>query len=52
MHKDLRLAGALPPIDAPHHMRADEWDKYREGVILSNTSEGSIVDIGLDKVWL
>ncbi len=51
MHADLRLAGSLPPLDAPHHMRATEWATYREGVVLSSvTGEGSLLNVGLDKV--
>ena len=33
MHPDLRLAGALPSLDMPHHLRIDDWCEYREGVI-------------------
>ena len=51
MHSDLRLAGALPPLDAPHHMRATEWAMYREGVVVSSVlGEGSLLNVGLDKV--
>lgn len=51
MHPDLRLAGALPPLDAPHHMRATEWAPYREGVVVSSVpGEGSLLNVGLDKV--
>ncbi len=51
MHKDLRLSGQLPPLDAPHHMRATEWGVFREGVVLSSApGAGSLLDIGLDKV--
>ena len=47
-HKDLRLAGLLPPLDAPHHMRVMEWKQYREGVVLrSDPVAGSFIDIGL-----
>ena len=47
-HRDLRLAGLLPPVDAPHHMRAMEWKPYREGVVTSSAPEaGSTVDVGL-----
>ncbi|KAL3131500.1 hypothetical protein ABBQ38_007806 [Trebouxia sp. C0009 RCD-2024] len=50
MHPDLRLAGALPPLDAPHHMRATEWAMYREGVVVSSIpGEGSLLNVGLDK---
>ena len=51
MHADLRLAGALPPLDAPHLMRATEWSMYREGVVLTSVpGEGSLLNVGLDKV--
>ena len=51
MHADLRLAGTLPPLDAPHHMRATEWSMYREGVVLKSiVGEGSLLNVGLDKV--
>ncbi len=51
MHRDLRLSGQLPPLDAPHHMRATEWGVFREGVVLSSApGAGSLLDIGLDKV--
>ena len=55
MHPDLRLAGALPPLDAPHHARADEWTRWREGVVVASEFGGqgrgggsSVVDVGLD----
>lgn len=50
VHDNLKFAGMLPPLDAPHHLRASEWGRYREGVV-RNTSleEGSFVDVGLDK---
>ncbi|WIA13416.1 hypothetical protein OEZ85_006996 [Tetradesmus obliquus] len=51
MHSDLRLAGLLPPLDAPHHMRASEWKPYREGLVLKvQPGVGSYVDIGLDRM--
>ena len=31
-HPDLSLAGTLPSLDMPHHMRSNEWCQYREGV--------------------
>ena len=50
MHPDLRLAGLLPPLDAPHHMRATEWKPYREGLVMqSRAGSGSYIDIGLDR---
>jgi hypothetical protein len=49
MHPDLRAAGALPPLDAPHHARADEWTPWRDGVVLASArGVGSVVDVGLD----
>ena len=51
MHRDLRLAGQLPPLDAPHHMRADEWRAFREGVVAAAApGAGSLLDVGLDLV--
>ncbi|KAK5140151.1 hypothetical protein LTR04_003133 [Oleoguttula sp. CCFEE 6159] len=32
VHANLRTAGSLPSLDMPHHLRADEWCQYREGV--------------------
>ncbi|MCJ1467907.1 hypothetical protein MMC07_006532 [Pseudocyphellaria aurata] len=40
MHPDLKLAGASPSLDMPHHLRAHEWCQYREGVTI-NTSQSS-----------
>lgn len=34
MHPDLKLAGATPSLDMPHHLRAHEWCQYREGVTI------------------
>ena len=50
MHPDLKYAGMLPPLDAPHHLRSTEWGPFREGVVRrSAKGEGSWVDVGLDK---
>lgn len=49
MHADLKYAGVLPPLDAPHHLRASEWGPYREGVVRrSDPGAGSFIDVGLD----
>lgn len=32
MHRDLRLAGLMPPLDCPHHLRFEDISDYREGV--------------------
>lgn len=52
---DLKFAGLLNPLDAPHHMRANEWlpfryinHIYRQGILLPGYSmEGGSVDCGL-----
>jgi predicted SPOUT superfamily RNA methylase MTH1 len=50
MHPDLKYAGVLPPLDAPHHLRSTEWGLYREGVVRhSAKGKGSWVDVGLDQ---
>lgn len=54
MHADLRFAGSLPPLDAPHHLRATEWGLFREGVVrASGAGAGSAVDVGLERdAWI
>ena len=49
MHPDLQFSGLLPPVDAPHHVRAHDRCKYREGVVLDKTgpSQGSLVNCGI-----
>jgi predicted SPOUT superfamily RNA methylase MTH1 len=52
LHADLQFSGLLPPLDAPHHVRADDLDaKYREGVVLDKTGPNghSLVQCGLYK---
>ena len=42
----------MNPIDAPHHLRANEWFLYREGVVIkrpSKDSKGSWANIGINK---
>lgn len=39
MHADLRLAGSLPSLDMPHHLRSNEWCRYREGVTVEKLTE-------------
>jgi predicted SPOUT superfamily RNA methylase MTH1 len=52
-HADLRFAGLLNPLDAPHHPRLHERLTYREGVTIERPPEaggngnGTPVDIGL-----
>jgi methyltransferase len=49
MHRDLQFTGLLSPIDAPHHVRADDRCKYREGVVLDKMGPngGSLVNCGI-----
>jgi predicted SPOUT superfamily RNA methylase MTH1 len=50
----LQYAGILPPLRTPHHPLNKKAAKlkvgeYREGVILSETKEGLLVDIGVEQ---
>ncbi|PIG89893.1 deoxyribose-phosphate aldolase [Aspergillus arachidicola] len=40
MHPNLRGAGLLPSLDMPHHLRANEWCEYREGIAVSSSDGG------------
>jgi hypothetical protein len=49
----LQFAGILPPLRTPHHPLNRKTEKlkvgeYREGVTLSRTKEGVLVDIGVE----
>ena len=51
---ELRYAGILPPLRTPHHplnreMKNLKVGEYREGVTISNTAVGALVDIGVEK---
>ncbi|KAJ9236414.1 hypothetical protein DTO169E5_5686 [Paecilomyces variotii] len=39
MHPNLKLAGVLPSLDMPHHLRANEWCEYREGVVVPESDD-------------
>lgn len=48
IHPDLQTAGTLPSLDLPHHLKADEWCPYREGVTMPGADEhGTFVQAGL-----
>lgn len=56
MHPSLRLAGLLPPLDCPHHVRRDDESPFREGVVVQAAGSGkgkhagnggALVDVGL-----
>ena len=50
----LQYAGILPPLRTPHHplnrkIRKLKAGEYREGVTLTKTKEGVLVDIGVER---
>ncbi len=54
LRPELQFAGILPPLRTPHHplqgkIRDLRAGDYREGVILSTTKNGYLVDIGVEK---
>eukprot|EP01023_Acetabularia_acetabulum_P029794 TRINITY_DN28077_c2_g1_i1.p1 TRINITY_DN28077_c2_g1~~TRINITY_DN28077_c2_g1_i1.p1 ORF type:complete len:346 (-),score=41.89 TRINITY_DN28077_c2_g1_i1:127-1164(-) len=50
LHEDLKQAGTLPPLNTPHHLRAGEWMRYREGVVVEKCKGGGcLLDIGLQQ---
>lgn len=51
---DLQFAGILPPLRTPHHpvsgkLRDLKVGEYREGLVLSQSKEGLLVDIGVEQ---
>ncbi len=51
---DLEYAGILPPLRTPHHPLSGKTKhlnvgEYREGVVMSETKEGLVVDIGVQQ---
>jgi len=54
LRPELRYAGVLPPLRTPHHplnrkIKNLKVGEYREGVTLSKTKAGVLVDIGVEK---
>ena len=48
VHPDLKYAGLLNPLDAPHHVREKEWSRYREGVVVNRPASGGCwVNVGI-----
>ena len=40
----------MMPVNAPHHLRANQWCLYREGVVVSKHGKGErLVDVGLGR---
>ena len=58
MHRDLRLAGLLPPLDLPHHLRFEDHATYREGVTVdaphwAHAAAGNRrAPEGVEQVWV
>ena len=47
LHPNLRTAGSSHSLDMPHHLKAEEWCQYREGVTTEDSgAETSMVDVG------
>jgi len=51
---ELQYAGTLPPLRTPHHPTANRTvdlslGEFREGVVVSRSKEGSMVDIGVEQ---
>ena len=46
LHPDFRLAGSLPSLDMPHHLRKHEWCRYREGITKREIPLGEV-----RKIW-
>jgi len=54
LRPELQYAGILPPLRTPHHplnrkMKNLKVGEYREGVTLSRTKEGTLIDIGVEQ---
>ena len=55
MRPELRYAGILPPLGTPNHPLANKMKalvpgEHRDGVILSSRRDGSMVDIGVERL--
>lgn len=52
-HPDLKYVGVLSPIYSPHHLDANTWFEYREGITVQRPVQsgkiGTYVNIGLMK---
>jgi len=51
---ELQYAGTLPPLRTPHHPTANKTSdlkrgEFREGVVISMSNEGSLLDIGVEQ---
>ncbi len=51
---ELKFAGILPPLRTPHHPLTNRVkglgdNEYREGVALSHTQDGTLIDVGVEQ---
>ena len=51
VHGDLALAGIMPQLDTPHHMRRENVSMFREGVVVGDKidSGGCYANVGLQR---
>ncbi|MFQ6073584.1 MAG: putative RNA uridine N3 methyltransferase [Candidatus Bathyarchaeia archaeon] len=52
---ELRYAGVLPPLRTPHHPLTNRLKRltigeHREGVVVSSSTKGSFVDVGVEQL--
>jgi hypothetical protein len=50
--RELSHAGVLQPLQAPHHPETGNSVEYRYGWVKSSSKAGSLVDLGLKRLWL
>jgi predicted SPOUT superfamily RNA methylase MTH1 len=51
---ELQYAGTLPPLRTPHHPTANKTSnlkqgEFREGVVISASNEGALIDVGVEQ---
>jgi predicted SPOUT superfamily RNA methylase MTH1 len=54
IRSELRYAGVLPPLRTPHHpvinrLKKLDIGEYREGIVVSSSTKGSFVDVGVEQ---
>jgi predicted SPOUT superfamily RNA methylase MTH1 len=51
LDRDLRYAGVMPPLRAPHHKRHPPREgEVREGYVVRRSREGCLVDVGAEEL--
>merc|ERR1719354_231987 len=46
LHRDLKHAGLINPLDAPHHLRWNQDCRFREGIVSEVLKDGCKVNVG------